>query len=186
VPSRTRRHSKQKKRLRSLEAELSALQSGHPAYTESKKRIEKEILLVKAELRKSAKPRRSSQPAPRGRRQVPLPGAASFPSLKLPSPKSPTFYEDSVRSMSSLRKLCKQCMGYVQKADGWLDSLHGVGSHLHREGVLPKISQGKIKDLTTSDWTTLLMALMNSPLAGLLLGGGDAKKEEEAQGEASD
>lgn len=155
--------------------------------------LQKEFQLAAAEVK--AKPpakktatkpasKKRTNAAPAKKKRPPLPGGASFPSFQLPNPKSPTFYDDSIRTMSSLRRLCKQCMGYMQKADQWIDHLHGFGSHLHQAGVLPKISQGNFKDMTTSEWGTLLMALMNSPFSSMLLGaGGQAKPAEEPKQE---
>ena len=126
--------------------------------------------------------KKKTSAAPAKKTRIPLPGGASFPSFQLPNPKSPTFYDDSVRTMTNLRKICKQCVGYMQKADQWIDHLHGFGSHLHKAGVLPKLSQGNFKDLSMDEWGSLLMALMNSPFSGLLLGGGEeAKPAEEAK-----
>jgi hypothetical protein len=176
-----------KKRAQQLEAELLGLKAGHPTYTAEKKALEQEIKLIKAELRtpstRSSSKRRST--AKRASKKPPLPGGASFPSFQLPSPKSPTFYDDSVRAISNLRKLCKQCMGYVSRADQLFDGLHTVGSHLHQAGVLPKIASGKFKDLTTGEWTAVLMALLNSPLSGFLLGSSSSSGGDKKEGDGS-
>jgi hypothetical protein len=179
------------KRVRTLQACLTTLDLHQPTYEATKRILEQEIQLAKAELKTAPKPKPSgkksnagkSLPAAKPRaKRVPLPGGASFPSFQLPNPKSPTFAEDSIRHLATLRHLCKKYTGYMSRADQLFDSLHGVGSHLHKEGVLPKVIGGKFKDMTTGEWTTLLMALMNSPLAGMLLGGsggsGSEKKEE--------
>jgi len=193
--STNQRTTDPKRRLRRLQAALTALESGHPSYTETKKRIEQEIELVKADVKprpqtrtKQEKPRSratrhtEATPAPPAKKKrLPLPGAASFPSLKLPDPKSPTFYEDSLQTMTHLRAFCKQCVGYMQKADTLFGSLSGVGTSLHKAGVLPKLTQGKFKELTTGDWTQILMALMNSPLSGFLLGPSDPATDASAE-----
>lgn len=193
-----------KKRVRTLEAELVALQPNQPSFTSNKRLLEGQLQLAKAELktarsskskvaRASGKPKSKSTkskattdptpapttPAPRKRR-IPLPGGASFPSFQLPSPKSPTFYEDSLKTVGSLRNLAKSAMGYIQRADQLFDGLHGVGTQLHEAGVLPKIMSGKFKELNTGEWGALLMALMNSPLSGMLLGGGGGGSSENA------
>lgn len=189
VADKSKQHSALKKRVRKLEAELTALQAGHPSYTHKKQLIEREIQLVKAELkpRRSKKGGRSVKASPAAApvgKKPPLPGGASFPSFQLPSPKSPTFVEDSIKSIGQLRTLCKQCMTYMQRADQIFDGLHGVGSHLHSAGVLPKLMQGNVKELTTGEWAAILMALLNSPLSGALLGGGgggEGEGEQKAQ-----
>jgi hypothetical protein len=182
-----KKQSALKKRIRKLESELTALEPGHPSYTHKKRLLEKEIQLVKAEIKtKSRKKSGKSLPvqsAAAGGKRSPLPGGASFPSFQLPSPKSPTFLEDSLKSIGQLRSFCKQCMTYVQRADQMFDALHGVGSHLHQAGVLPKLMKGNIRELTTGDWAALLMAILNSPLSGVLLGGGRQEQASE-DGEA--
>ncbi|PWK16380.1 hypothetical protein [Tumebacillus permanentifrigoris] len=174
------------KRVRTLQACLTTLDLKQPTYETTKRILESEIKLAKAELKTAPKHKPTAKKSTSGKlnnsKRVPLPGGASFPSFQLPSPKSPTFAEDSIKHLSTLRQLCKKYTGYMSRADQLFDSLHGVGSHLHKEGVLPKVIGGKFKDMTTSEWTTLLMALMNSPLAGMFLstaGGGDAKKSSE-------
>ncbi|MCX7569664.1 hypothetical protein OS242_06780 [Tumebacillus sp. DT12] len=147
-----------------------------------------DITLVAADLKVPAKTKkkRPSRPAKPRSKKPPLPGGASFPSFQLPSPKSPTFYDDSVRAIANLRNLCKQCIGYVSRADQLFDGLHGVGSQLHQAGVLPKIAGGKFKDLTSNEWTAVLMALLNSPLSGFLLGGGAPEETKNEKGDGSD
>jgi len=150
-----------------------------------KKLKQQDIILVAADLQVPAKKkkRKPSRPASKPRsKKPPLPGGASFPSFQLPSPKSPTFYDDSIKAIANLRNLCKTCIGYVSRADQLFDGLHGVGSQLHQAGVLPKIAGGKFKDLTSNEWTAVLMALLNSPLSGFLLGGGTPSKKEEGDG----
>ncbi|TCP57623.1 hypothetical protein EV586_10267 [Tumebacillus sp. BK434] len=192
---KSKKHSALKKHVRKLEAELTALQAGHPSYTHKKQLLEKEIRLIKAELKtrhnkKSGRSAKASNAASPGGRKIPLPGGASFPSFQLPSPKSPTFVEDSIKSIGQLRNFCKQCMGYMQRADQIFDGLHGVGSQLNSAGVLPKLMQGNVKELTTGEWAALLMALLNSPLSGALLGGGGSGggggegEQQAADGEA--
>jgi hypothetical protein len=177
VAKRKTSRSELKKRVRKAEADLARLEAGHPQFNKQKKVLEQEIRLARAELKTAKRPAsKNTATAKSGttakRKRPPLPGGASFPSFQLPSPKSPTFYEDSVKTMGSLRNLCKQGLTYMQRADQLFDGLHGFGSHLHQTGVLPKIAKGKLKDMTTGEWSALLMALLNSPLSGFLLGGG--------------
>ncbi|MBL0385323.1 hypothetical protein JJB07_01575 [Tumebacillus sp. ITR2] len=171
------------KRVRTLQACLATLESSQPTYETTKRILEAEIELAKAELKTAPKAKAKSSPTkksagkslpaakPKSKRS-PLPGGASFPSFQLPNPKSPTFAEDSMKHLGTLRNHLKKYHGYMSRADQMFDALHGVGTHLHKEGVLPKVIGGKFKDMTAGEWSTLLMALMNSPLAGFLLGGG--------------
>jgi len=77
---------------------------------------------------------------------------------------SPKNIEESLGSIVSLRSFCKQCMKYVQQADTLLDTLFVTGNSLKESGVLSKLAESKGKNLNTSDFTNILMALMNSPM----------------------
>lgn len=181
---------KQKHRL---EARLLRLEAGLPAIGGSQEEIEHELLLVKNELKDLKRPADSKSGTGKSRaksaskstgksnsktksvtaaasKKSPLPGGASFPSFQLPRPKNPNFANDSLQTIENLRVFCKKCMGYMQRADQWIDGLHGMSNHLRESGVLPKIMGGKIKDLTGSDWMSVLAALMNSPLSSAILG----------------
>ncbi|MFD2170324.1 hypothetical protein [Tumebacillus lipolyticus] len=179
-----------RKRVRKLEAKLTDLQPGHPSYTHKKRLLQQEIQLAKAQInqRRSKRGGRSaassSAATTAAQKKPPLPGGASFPSFQLPSPKSPTFYEDSIKSLGQLRSLCKQCVTYMQRADQMMDSLHGVGSNLHSAGVLPKLMKGNVKELTTGDWASLLMAFLNSPISGAIFGGGGGGASGESESAA--
>ncbi|ASS73761.1 hypothetical protein CIG75_01415 [Tumebacillus algifaecis] len=193
MADKSKKNSALIKRKRKLEAELTALQAGHPSYTHKKRLLEKEIHLIKAEIRprsnkRSGRSLSARTAATSAGKKSPLPGGASFPSFQLPSPKSPTFYEDSIKSMGQLRNFCKQCVTYMQRADTMFDALHGMGSNLHSAGVLPKLMKGNVKGLTTGEWASILMAFLNSPLSGALLGGGGGEgasaEQKAADGEA--
>ncbi|HEU4964154.1 MAG TPA: hypothetical protein VFV52_09935 [Bacilli bacterium] len=176
-----KKHDKLKKKQRRIQAELSNLQPGHPTYTPSKRALENELQLIKAQLKSGRRTSTGTRSAA-GKKRPPLPGGASFPSVQLPKPKKKAGYEDSIKSLGNLRNMTKKGLSYMQQADQLFDSLHGVGSHLHQSGVLPKILKGKMSDLSTSDWTAILMALLNSPLSGFLLGGGGNKDGEATEG----
>ncbi|MGZ4133671.1 MAG: hypothetical protein ACXVC1_00700 [Tumebacillaceae bacterium] len=207
MPSRSQKQRDVlKKRVRTLEAELLSLEPNQPSFKSNRKMLESQLQLAKAELKtaRSSSSAKSKQVRASGKskgkcktpattpppattpkkKRIPLPGGASFPSFQLPSPKSPTFYEDSLKAVGSLRTLAKNAMGYIQRADQLFDGLHGVGTHLHEAGVLPKIMSGKFKELNTGEWGALLMALMNSPLSGMLLGGGGGDQAAEGEQKA--
>ncbi len=80
---------------------------------------------------------------------------------KLLSPKN---FDQSMDTISNLRSFCKQCIKYVQQADGVLDTLFVTGNSLKETGVLKKIAESKGKNLSTDDLTNILLSLMNSPL----------------------
>ncbi len=77
---------------------------------------------------------------------------------------SPKNMEESLTTISTLRNFCKKCIQYVQQADGLLDTLYVTTNSLQESGVLKKLSETKGKNLSSADLTTMLMALMNSPL----------------------
>lgn len=77
---------------------------------------------------------------------------------------TPKNLEESLSSIVSLRSFCKQCMRYVQQADTLLDTLFVTTNSLKESGVLSKLAESKGKNLNTSDFTNILMALMNSPM----------------------
>jgi hypothetical protein len=89
--------------------------------------------------------------------------------LQLPNPNSPTFVQDSMRTITNLRNLCKNCLKYIQKADSVLDTLFSSANSLHETGLLQKLMQSKGKNLSTGDWTTILLTLMNTPLGSSIL-----------------
>ena len=144
MPSRSKKQRDVlKKRVRTLEAELLTLEPSQPSFRSNKKMLEGQLQLAKAELKttastnstksKSKSVRASGTAKAKGKnktpaattppattpkkKRIPLPGGASFPSFQLPSPKSPTFYEDSLKAVGSLRNLAKSAMGYIQRAD---------------------------------------------------------------------
>ena len=84
---------------------------------------------------------------------------------KLLTPKS---IEESLGTIVSLRTFCKNCLRYVQQADNLLDTLFVMGNSLEETGILKKLREAKSKKLDSGDLTSLLLALMNTPVgAGL-------------------
>lgn len=79
----------------------------------------------------------------------------------------------SLESVNSLRLNAKQWLKYLQQADVFLDTLYSAGNNLQENGVLQKLIQQKGKNLSTGDFTAILMALMNTPLADRFFKGGE-------------
>lgn len=102
--------------------------------------------------------------------------------IQLPNPQSPTFVQDTMRTLSHLRNLCKNCLKYVQQADSVLETLFSSANSLHETGLLQKLMQQRGKNLTANDWTTILLTLMNTPLGSSLLKkpGGDTPAGQKA------
>lgn len=86
----------------------------------------------------------------------------------LPSPSNLI----SLDSLNNLRKNAKQWLNYLQQADVFLDTIYSAGNQLNETGVLQKIIKQKGKNLSTGDFTAILMALMNTPLADRFFKGG--------------
>ncbi|MDI3256669.1 MAG: hypothetical protein QJR01_02865 [Kyrpidia sp.] len=132
---------------------------------------------------------RSRAPAPRQRSPVPVRKIAKdpAPAKKKPGPNppavlppvrlSPQFIQDTISSLSQLRKLTKQALHYVQQADTMMDTLFSAAHSLHESGVLQKLLQHRGRNLSTADLATILSALMNSPIGNRLFEriGGDGQ-----------
>ena len=125
---------------------------------------------------KKAAPKRAVIPAPSN--DTPAGKDTGKKISKILTPKN---FEESLGTIVSLRNFCKNCLRYVQQADNLLDTLFVMGNSLQESGVLKKLSESKGKNLNSSDFTNILMALMNTPVgAGLfkrLSGGGEATQE---------
>lgn len=114
----------------------------------------------------SQKSRRTSRQKPTVRKSSPANKQSK--SSALPSPSGLL----SLDSINNLRTSAKQWLKYLQQADVFLDTLYSAGNSLNDTGVLQKIIQQKGKNLSTGDFTAILMALMNTPLADRFFKGG--------------
>ncbi|WP_083511796.1 hypothetical protein [Alicyclobacillus acidiphilus] len=86
---------------------------------------------------------------------------------------TPKNLQETVKTVTSLRGMVKNWLGYLQQADRMLDTVYITTGSLKESGVLDKLLKNRGKNLTTEDYTSILAALMASPLgAGLLKGGG--------------
>lgn len=100
---------------------------------------------------------------------------------------TPKSIEDSLGTITSLREFCKHCIRYVQQADQVLDTLSVTTNSLKDSGVLKKLMESKGKNLDTSDFTNILMALMNSPLGATVFNRlGNGKKEDDKASPVTD
>lgn len=133
----------------------------------------------------SQKNRKTSRKKPTARKSAPANKQSKSPAL--PSPSSLL----SLDSINNLRSSAKQWLKYLQQADVFLDTLYSAGNSLNETGVLQKIIQQKGKNLSTGDFTSILMALMNTPLADRFFKGGkqepaSSNMETESQAGPSD
>jgi len=64
----------------------------------------------------------------------------------------------------AFKALCQQCMKYVDHADSVLSTLFITTHSMTETGVLDKLKQKNLKKLQPSEVSSVLMALMNSPI----------------------
>lgn len=81
--------------------------------------------------------------------------------------------QETVKTVTNLRGMVKNWLGYLQQADKMLDTVFVTTTSLKESGVLDKIVKQRGKNLSTEDFTSILAALMSSPMASSFLGGGD-------------
>jgi hypothetical protein len=96
---------------------------------------------------------------------------------------SPENIQETIKSVGNLRTQVKKWMVYLQQADQVLDTIFVTSNSLRETGVLDKIVKQRGKNLSTEDFTNILVALMNSPAGSQLLksvgGGGNEGEAEE-------
>lgn len=97
---------------------------------------------------------------------------------------TPEHIQDSLKSVGTLRKSLKSWLNYLQQADQMLETIYVTSNSLKETGVLDKLIKQRGKNLTTDDFTNILIALMNSPVGSQVLkgSGGDSSAETPAQG----
>lgn len=187
-------------RLKRLQYKLSTLDQSQPGYERERELLSREIRLIRMDSPRPARTpsaganaratgsRAGSKPAvksgaktgsARKRKTAASDKSTPVDALgglgKLFAPKN---FEQSMQSINGLREFCKQCAKYVSQADTLLDTLFVTGTSLKESGLLQKLTESKGKNLSTADLTTILMALMNSPMgAGIFkrLSGGDGE-----------
>lgn len=94
---------------------------------------------------------------------------------------SPENIQETVKSVGTLRTQVKKWMGYLQQADQVLDTVFFTTNSLRDTGVLDKLVKQRGKNLSTEDFTNILVALMNSPAGTQILksmGSGDDSSSE--------
>lgn len=98
---------------------------------------------------------------------------------------APENLQDTMKSVGTLRTQVKKWMGYLQQADQVLDTVFFTTNSLKDTGVLDKLVKQRGKNLSTEDFTNILVALMNSPAGSQILKswGGDSEESTEAVSE---
>gem|GEM_PF-4757654 len=95
--------------------------------------------------------------------------------------------QESLKQVNNLRSLVKNGLGYLQQANEVLETLSSASNSLRETGVLDKLIKGRGKNLTTEDFTNILVALMNSPAGSRMFKGKNsdtAGDQGETQGAA--
>ncbi|MBX6352063.1 MAG: hypothetical protein IRZ10_01910 [Thermoflavifilum sp.] len=72
--------------------------------------------------------------------------------------------QDSLKTVGNLHGMVRKGLNYLQQADQILETVVVTGNSLKETGILDKLTKRRGKDLTTDDFTNLLIALMNSPV----------------------
>jgi hypothetical protein len=169
--------------LRKLRRKLQRLDPASPNYRLARASILEDIQLAKAQMQRSRSgarraPSARRRPAPGRKKNAAKRGAAS--SL-MPTPSatpnagalsrlfSAKNLQESLKSVGNLRTTVKNWLQYLQQADQILDTLHITSNSLRETGVLDKLVKHKGKNLSTEDFTNILIALMNTPLGAQLL-----------------
>jgi hypothetical protein len=94
-------------------------------------------------------------------KSTPTKSTAPIVPKRLPIPN--VLAKDPISAIENIRNFCKQCLKYIQQADKMVDTLFVTTHSLQESGVLQKLLKDKGKNLTTNDFTNILIALMNSP-----------------------
>lgn len=88
--------------------------------------------------------------------------------------------QETVKTVGNLRGMVKNWVQYLNSADQMLDNLFLTTNSLKETGVLDKLVKHKGRNLSTDDYTNILIALMNSPIGGQVLkglGGGNKQSD---------
>jgi hypothetical protein len=141
------------------------------------------------QLAKSRTARRKGAPAKRKQTSAAKPTQAppaAKKSTSLSQLLTPKNLQESLKTVVNLRSTVKNWLQYLNQADQMLDTLFITSSSLKESGVLEKLVKHKGKNLTTEDFTNILIAFMNSPLGGHLLkgAGGGQSQDDQAQTQA--
>ncbi|MCL6443730.1 MAG: hypothetical protein K6T83_09795 [Alicyclobacillus sp.] len=95
---------------------------------------------------------------------------------------SPKTVQESLKAVGSLRGVVKNCLQYLQHADQMLETFYVTSNTLKESGVLDKLIKQRGKNLTTDDFTNVLIALMNSPLGSQLFRAMGSKGQDTPEG----
>lgn len=178
--------------LRQLRRQFNQLNASPVVDQRLRTELLRDIRLAKGSLRQTSKSNKSSTTKAAGKRK---PSARTKPAVKQPAATtkkksnlsdilSPKNIQESLKTVGSLRSTVKNWMQYLQQADQVLDTLYVTSNSLKESGVLDKLMKEKGKNLTTEDFTNVLIALMNSPLGNQVFGGGKDHAGE-ASGESA-
>lgn len=151
------------------------------------------VQLAKAQVTRPTQRRTANQRRPANRRsstvrEKPTPSKSAGKKRAAPLSQllTPKTLQESVKTVTNLRGMVKTWLQYLNQADQVLDTLFVTTNSLKESGVLDKLVKQRGKNLTTEDFTNVLMALMNSPLGGQMLKGLGDNGETEPTGPTPD
>ncbi|MCI0183317.1 MAG: hypothetical protein OWR52_10915 [Acidibacillus sp.] len=196
------------KRVHRLQDQLQQLDPQTPFYARERDLLTRELQLMKAQTprtrstgQQKAAGTGAKKNAPAGKKNASgKKRTASSKAITKSTPSdsvghglgdmlSPKNFKESMNTISTLRGWSKQVAKYVHQADNLLDTLFITANSLQESGVLKKLSETKGKNLSTGDLTSILMALMNSPLGNTVfkkLGGNDSASDESKSADSSE
>jgi hypothetical protein len=167
--------------LRKLRRKLQRLDPASPNYRLARASILEDIQLVKAQMQRSRSgARRASsarrRPAPARKKNAARRAASGLIPTPSATPNTGTLsrlfsaknLQESLKSVGNLRTTVKNWLQYLQQADQILDTLHITSNSLKETGILEKLVKHKGKNLSTEDFTNILIALMNTPIGAQL------------------
>ncbi|MCL6452754.1 MAG: hypothetical protein K6T78_03890 [Alicyclobacillus sp.] len=94
---------------------------------------------------------------------------------------SPDNIQETMKNVGNLRNTVKNWLRYLQQAEQVLDTVFVTTNSLKETGVLDKLIKQRGKNLSTEDFTNILVALMNSPAGSRLFGGGGESGEASSE-----
>jgi hypothetical protein len=142
--------------------------------------------------RKPNSARRGSKTKRRRAARAPVPAPAQ-PQVKSPAARRPSLsqwlsldnLQDSLKTVGNLRNVVRNCLQYLQQADQVLETLYVTSTSLKETGVLDKLVKHRGKNLTTDDFTNILIALMNSPVGNRFFKALNSQEETGSQSAAT-
>lgn len=158
--------------IRDDRRKLNQLDPSEPNYRQERAALLRDIRLAKYNApRKNRRPPTARPKQSNGKKGLPAPSGSQKSAKKSKSLSeflTPKNIQQSIKTVGNLRGVVKNCLNYLQQADRMLETFYVTSNTLKESGVLEKIVKNRGKNLTTDDFTNVLIALMSSPMGGQL------------------